>query len=304
MGFVRLKISMKKFRYKSTLMQLQVSLQKKVLFTAAIMFVLILIVMGFHVPNPNMILIMGLVFCSAVFGFGGGIIAAVIMLGYTLYFFSTGHSFIHYTDQNMQKVLVSLLGIVVDMLLICQLKAAEVESFNEVKTLSRQLELENQELQRMSLTDALTGIRNRLALRLAYDAYINKQVVVILLDLNGFKAINDTKGHSEGDRVLAETGRLLAGAFGGDRCYRYGGDEFLVIHPDMSENELLSKMDSVAQAAPSVEGFGRVTFSYGCSHGMLSDPDVLRTLIMAADKKMYEVKRSRCAARRPSGSGA
>ena len=94
---------MMQFRDKSTLMQLQVSLQKKIAFTVAIMFALIMVVMGFQVPNPNMILITGLVFCSAVFGFGGGVVAAIIMFGYTLFFFSTGHSFIHYTDQNIQK---------------------------------------------------------------------------------------------------------------------------------------------------------------------------------------------------------
>ena len=284
---------MMQLRDKSTLMQLQVSLQKKIAFTVAIMFALIMVVMGFQVPNPNMILITGLVFCSAVFGFGGGVVAAIIMFGYTLFFFSTGHSFIHYTDQNIQKVLVSVFGIVVDMLLICQLKTAEVEAFDEVKTLSRKLQLENQKLQRMSVTDALTGIRNRLALRQDYDAYLGQQVVVMMLDLNGFKAINDTKGHREGDRVLAETGSLLAASFGADRCYRYGGDEFLVIHPDITEQELQNRMESVAQAAPIVDGFGRISFSYGCTHGVLSDPDVLRTLIAASDEKMYEAKRDK-----------
>ena len=50
-----------------------------------------------------MILIAGLVLCSALFGFGGGIVAAVIMLGYTLFFFSTDNSFIYFTPENLQK---------------------------------------------------------------------------------------------------------------------------------------------------------------------------------------------------------
>ena len=68
-------------------MQLQVSLPKKILITTAIMAALILFVFYGNVPNPNMILIAGLVLCSALFGYGGGITAAVIMFGYTLFLF-------------------------------------------------------------------------------------------------------------------------------------------------------------------------------------------------------------------------
>jgi len=71
-------------------MQLQVSLPKKIVITVVIMAVLILFVFYFNVPNPNMILIAGLVLCSALFGYGGGIVAAAIMLGYTLCFFFHG----------------------------------------------------------------------------------------------------------------------------------------------------------------------------------------------------------------------
>ena len=68
---------------KPTLMQIQFKLSTKIIAT---------IVIFLKIPNPNMILIVGLVLCSALFGFGGGVIAAVIMLGYTLYFFSTDHT--------------------------------------------------------------------------------------------------------------------------------------------------------------------------------------------------------------------
>ena len=89
---------------KNTLMQLQVSLPKKIVITAVIMAALILLVFYCDIPNPNMILIAGLVLCSALFGYGGGIVAAVIMLGYTLFFFSTDHSFTQFTPQNMPKI--------------------------------------------------------------------------------------------------------------------------------------------------------------------------------------------------------
>ena len=127
---------------KNTLMQLQVSLPKKIVITAVIMAALILLVFYCDIPNPNMILIAGLVLCSALFGYGGGIVAAVIMLGYTLFFFSTDHSFTQFTPQNTQKVMVSIFGIVADMLLVCELKRAEIYEFNAIHTLNAALQSE------------------------------------------------------------------------------------------------------------------------------------------------------------------
>ena len=127
---------------KNTLMQLQVSLPKKIVITALIMAALILLVFYCDIPNPNMILIAGLVLCSALFGYGGGIVAAVIMLGYTLFFFSTDHSFTQFTPQNTQKVIVSIIGIVADMLLVCELKRAEIRQFKAVDAVNAALQRE------------------------------------------------------------------------------------------------------------------------------------------------------------------
>ena len=66
--------------------------------SAVFMGLLIAIVSYFNVPNPNMILIAGLVVCSALFGYRGGIPAGVIMLAYTLYFFSTNNDFVTFSS--------------------------------------------------------------------------------------------------------------------------------------------------------------------------------------------------------------
>ena len=278
---------------KTTLMQLQCSLPKKIIITAGIMFALILLVYYCNIPNPNMILIAGLVLCSALFGFGGGIVAAVIMLGYTLFFFSTDNSFTQFTPENLQKVVVSLIGIVADMLLVCSLKQTEIKEFNKIDALTKELHRENEILQYMSMTDALTGIRNRMALRRDYDSYQGHEVTVMMLDINDFKKKNDTYGHDEGDRVLIETGRLLTEAFGEEHCYRYGGDEFLVIVPDIPETEFREKLDSVKQKGGAVTGDPKAGFSAGYVHELLKDPDMLRDLISRADERMYEEKQQR-----------
>ena len=166
---------------KNTLMQLQVSLSKKIVITVLIMAALILLVFYCDIPNPNMILIAGLVLCSALFGYGGGIVAAAIMFGYTLFFFSTDHSFTRFTPQNTQKVIVSIIGILADMLLVCELKRAEIREFKVANELTVQLNNQKESLSSLLnhmpamsfYKDAKTGVY--LACNQAFAEYAHKE---------------------------------------------------------------------------------------------------------------------------------
>ena len=146
-------------------------------------------------------------------------------------------------------------------------------------------------LNEMAYVDALTKVRNRLALRHDYDLYQGQEVTVMMLDINNFKMINDTHGHEEGDRILRETGKLLADTFEAKHCYRYGGDEFLVIVPDMPIKTFHEKLNAMKENGPSIDDTEKVGLSTGVVHASLSDSDTLRTLISNADEKMYEAKR-------------
>ena len=141
--------------------------------------------------------------------------------------------------------------------------------------------------------DALTGIRNRLALRRDYDQYQGHEVSVMMMDLNDFKVINDSHGHDEGDRILRETGKLLSDTFGAEHCYRYGGDEFLVIVPDITEEAFHEKLESIHRNRPVIDAAESANFSIGVVHAMLNDSNTLRKLISSADEKMYETKRDK-----------
>ena len=159
-----------------------------------------------------------------------------------------------------------------------------------------QLNEENELLKEISETDALTGLRNRMALRNDYDEYSGHEVTVMLLDLDSFKMINDTYGHEEGDRVLSATGRLLSDAFGKEHCYRYGGDEFLVIDTDHSEAEFVKRLDQVLNNRPELEKdgvFHTVGYSAGYVHAVLDGSSDLRDLFSAADHRMYQIKRDK-----------
>ena len=162
--------------------------------------------------------------------------------------------------------------------------------------LTIQLNEENELLKDISETDALTGLRNRMALRNDYDLYLGHEVTVMLLDIDSFKMINDSYGHEEGDRVLSETGRLLSDAFGKDHSYRFGGDEFLVIETDHTEAEFIKKLDHVMNNRPVLEQdgvFSTVGYSTGYVHTVLDGSVDLRDLFSIADQKMYQVKRDK-----------
>ena len=283
-------------KHKSTIMQNEFSTLTKIIFSTAIMAVLIIFVYCCNIPNSNMILIAGLVLSSAVFDYGGGITAGIIMLFYTLFFFSTEHSVICFTEQNIQKFFACFVGIAANLLLVCSLKREEIKAFKDVELLAEKLKHENENLQIISMQDGLTGLQNRLALRRDYDLYNNRELTVMMLDLDNFKIINDTYGHEAGDRALQKTGALLANTFGINYCYRYGGDEFLVICPDLSEAEFREKLNSMMKSKPSFNINGMsvdVEFSVGYIHDIVKDAECLRQFLFVADKRMYVSKNAK-----------
>ncbi len=154
-----------------------------------------------------------------------------------------------------------------------------------------------QQLQELSRTDPLTRLYNRRyltesashALRAAKRR--SEPITLLYFDVNEFKAINDQLGHLRGDEVLATVGELLRSAGRSeDLCFRYGGDEFLVLLPNCAEAEARGVYWTRFQAslAERLEG---VTLSMGlCQTG----PDQyleLDDLIREADSHMYAHKR-------------
>jgi diguanylate cyclase (GGDEF)-like protein len=102
--------------------------------------------------------------------------------------------------------------------------------------LAQRLEGDKQAAQAQALTDALTGLRNRRALSLELEVLARTQTDFALMhvDLDFFKAVNDTFGHAAGDHVLKEVARVLRRETRTeDTVARVGGDEFVVIFPDM-----------------------------------------------------------------------
>ena len=277
------------------IMELRLLPWQELLLSAGMMLVLILVVVHFNVPNPNMILIAGLVVSSALFGYNGGLLSGLMMVLYSMYFFSTGNNFVSYTTLNFEKLVVILIGVVVVLLFVCELKRSSMRAFIEIEELTAKLREDNLLLQEVSLNDALTGIRNRFALRRDFPSYIGEDVYVMMLDIDNFKEINDSYGHDQGDRVLRATGHNLAEHFGQSHCYRYGGDEFLVICFDEGETDFRRHIQEVIDVSPTLDRHRtsqRATYSAGYVSGTVRTEHDLRSMISLADKRLYAAKRA------------
>jgi diguanylate cyclase (GGDEF)-like protein len=160
----------------------------------------------------------------------------------------------------------------------------------------------------MAYRDPLTGLHNRRA----FDERLHEECArarrdssyafaVIFVDLDEFKAINDTHGHAAGDRALEEVARfLLASVREVDGCYRIGGDEFAILLPDTNAHGCCAVVARLRGGLPCTSGLAfRVGLSVGvacCPPGKPNADEV----ITAADAAMYRDKIRR-RARRDAG---
>lgn len=198
----------------------------------------------------------------------------------------------------------------------CSLEAYEDEHMRLLETLSRiasdaiSSSLRHAESENRAYTDAMTNLPNARSLQIQFDKEVARAVrnkskfQLLMLDLDGFKAVNDTYGHKAGDQLLQDISNVMRGQLRDyDFLARYAGDEFVAIIPDTTRDAVLELCQRMSAA---VKGFkldvGNGGFaSVGVSLGASTFPDSgesLDSLIIAADKEMYAVKGRRKAEER------
>jgi len=155
----------------------------------------------------------------------------------------------------------------------------------------------NRELMVSATTDRVTGLFNRqyfdeiIQREIAKSARYGTPLSMIMIDLDNFKQLNDTRGHLAGDRALSEIARTIRENIrSSDIAARWGGDEFILASPtDSSQALALALKLQELLAGLDHGGYGPVTGSIGVSS--FRDGDDENSLTKRADRAMYEVKR-------------
>lgn len=166
--------------------------------------------------------------------------------------------------------------------------------------LARDLTLEREALLHMALHDPLTGLPNRVLL---YDRIgqavstarrTGRTFAVLEVDLDGFKNVNDSFGHSFGDVVLQQTGiRLTVAMRESDTVARLGGDEFLVLMVDVEVGPARRKAAQLRETLGQLIETGGNAVTVGASIGVAMYPEDgldVHSLVIAADSAMYRAK--------------
>ena len=195
---------------------------------------------------------------------------------------------------------IALLCLVLNLVMALGMQLMTFEDMTyELRSANRRLESAQWELRQMVTTDGLTGCRNRRF----FDQVISREVQrhrrygiplsMVFVDIDRFKAVNDTLGHEGGDRVLQEVAAFLVrNVREADYVFRWGGDEFLILI-SCTESEALRKARELQEAFAETEARvlpPGVGLSIGCAEVPSTASDIM-ALVNVADERMYLNKR-------------
>ncbi len=208
-------------------------------------------------------------------------------------------------DVRLAGLLIGFAVFLVAMGLVCAL--VDSRSGRRAQALAGSLQSANKRLRELAFRDGLSGLPNRLHFEEQLDATLARvgrqasAMAVMFIDLDGFKAVNESFGHAAGDEVLREVGRRLAEQTREqDSVARIGGDEFLLLYAEPGSQEstaALAQQTLHALMAPyhlpnSAGGGSEVRLSCSIGIAMFPEHGPTSRLITNADAAMFAVKRT------------
>lgn len=253
---------------------------------------LALLVFFLQIPNPMMVLILPVIYFTYLGGWSAGTMSGIVSFFYSLVFFSNKGELFTYNSVNIQKVGTIIVCLTLIIVLIGKLKKRERNNACELQKL-------NKELESFAFFDPLTSAFNRHALTSHFgniDKASASGLSFAILDLDHFKAINDTYGHVVGDKVLVHAVAQLWEAIpSNSHLYRLGGEEFLLIMKTADKREVLDMLEQIRSSiekTPLRNGDEQVslTVSIGCSGS--GEGSTIHDCILLADQCLYVAKKS------------
>lgn len=215
------------------------------------------------------------------------------------------------SSQRLEEVLDKLN---LDTMGAPMLRTLLVQTMETLKVARRRVDEQERHLEllgKLSTTDPATGLLNMRGLHLILRRVLARAKredsggALIVIDLDGFKAINDSYGHVAGDEVLVSVARYLSSNVReGDEVARLGGDEFAVLMPGVGRREADLRADTLSKALNSliVPWDGRAIQVRGSVGGACYGPnDDMDSLYRRADEEMYRQKSDRMSIRTAGG---
>ncbi|MFC1757748.1 putative bifunctional diguanylate cyclase/phosphodiesterase [Planctomycetota bacterium] len=234
-----------------------------------------------------------------------GIGSAFLWFVVNIVAFAAFFVFIHgvddpYTDSTFDRLMIIV--VVAGCVFFCCHQGEEYykERTRGLLELSRNLKQKSETLHELATTDALTGLCNRLQFQERLRAAVHRpeQVALFLVDMDGFKEINDALGHPTGDKTLVEIASRLSAEFGDcAEVARFGGDEFCIILPHVNDcDEAAEYAQRIWRLLTRRYVLDAVDFPLGASVGFALSPLHTQSdeqLLAYADTAMFYAKENR-----------
>lgn len=143
---------------------------------------------------------------------------------------------------------------------------------------------------KIAYTDEMTGLKNKSAYVELEKQPLQKDSIFVMLDLNDLKTINDTYGHRMGDEVIVIASKTITKFFGSENCYRFGGDEFVVVLNDLTLNAVIEKIDSMKEYMDNHNKNSEIKINFAIGYAKQLPGDTVQSLFLRADQAMYKDK--------------
>jgi polar amino acid transport system substrate-binding protein len=204
-------------------------------------------------------------------------------------------TFEHRFNSSLMWKILGAIGVVMTLVLLWNWQLMRLN--RQLASAHYELEMKSKQLEKIAITDSLTGLHNRRYIEERLEEEIRRQrrynhnLSVILIDIDFFKLINDVQGHQAGDKVLQKfSNLLLSGIRESDIVGRWGGEEFLILCLENNIEGAAVQAENLRQQISTTSFSGNITQTASFGIACYIPGETKDDLILRADKALYVAK--------------